>query len=98
MSTFIGRLRVPAGCCDVGSRGLAYHPRGIVYVPLFHGELAALDAATGREIWRLRNTDYKTGGSMPAAPAVINDLVIVGTAESDNYVQTSFHNGSSSVR
>lgn len=74
----VARLTVPAGCCDVGSRGLAYHPSGRVFVPLFHGELAALDARTGREIWRVRNADRASGGSMPAAPLVVRDLVIVG--------------------
>jgi PQQ-dependent dehydrogenase (methanol/ethanol family) len=72
-------LTVPSGCCGAVSRGLAYHPSGIVFAPLFHGELAALDARTGREIWRVRNADYRAGGSMPGAPLVAKDLVIVGT-------------------
>lgn len=77
--TAAGRRAVPSGCCDVGSRGLAYHPRGLLFVPLFHGELAALDAATGREIWRVRNADPRLGGSMPGAPLVAGDLVVVGS-------------------
>lgn len=75
----VGRQAVAAGSGDVGSRGLAYHPAGRLYVPLFHGELAALDAATGREIWRVRNTDPAVGGSLPGAPLVVRDLVIVGS-------------------
>jgi PQQ-dependent dehydrogenase (methanol/ethanol family) len=70
----------PAVCCDVGSRGLAYHPSGKLYVPLFPGDLAAIDAGTGKEIWRVRNGDPRAGLTMPAAPLVIGDVVIVGVA------------------
>jgi PQQ-dependent dehydrogenase (methanol/ethanol family) len=68
------------GCCDVGSRGLAYHPSGMIFVPLLAGEIAALDAATGREIWRVRNSDSRTGATLAGAPLVVHDLVIVGVS------------------
>lgn len=77
------RTLPPTTCCDFATRGLAYHPSGKVFVPLLHGELAALDARNGREIWRVRNADVKLGASMPAAPVVVNDLVIIGTAGAD---------------
>lgn len=79
----IARTTPPVTCCDFASRGLAWHPSGKVYVPLLHGELAALDARTGREIWRVRNADVRLGATMPAAPVVVKDLVIVGTAGAD---------------
>lgn len=85
----VRRLPVPVGCCDAGSQGLAYHPSGKLFVPLYHGELAALDAKTGREIWRVRNTDWRTGGSMPAAPLVVRDLVLVGTGGAEFGVRGS---------
>lgn len=69
---------MPTGCCDIGSRGLAYHPSGKVYVPLLSGDLAALDAATGREVWRVRNADWHAGGTLASAPLVVKDLVIIG--------------------
>ncbi|HTL05688.1 MAG TPA: PQQ-dependent dehydrogenase, methanol/ethanol family [Gemmatimonadales bacterium] len=68
------------GCCDVGSRGLAYHPSGKLYVPLLSGELAALDAASGRELWRVRNADPRSGATLAGAPLVVHDLVIVGVS------------------
>ena len=68
----------PTGCCDTGSRGLAYHPGGKVYVPLLAGEIAALDAESGREIWRVRNADPAVGATVAAAPIVVKDLVVVG--------------------
>jgi PQQ-dependent dehydrogenase (methanol/ethanol family) len=75
--------RIPpmrTGCCDVGSRGLAWHPTGKIYVPLLSGDLAAIDATTGREIWRVRNADPKLGATLAAAPLVVEDLVIAGVS------------------
>jgi PQQ-dependent dehydrogenase (methanol/ethanol family) len=69
---------MPTGCCDTGSRGLAYHESGILYVPILSGEIAALDARTGREIWRVRNSDWRTGATLSSAPLVARDLVLVG--------------------
>ncbi len=83
------RRTPPTGCCDVGSRGLGYHPSGKVYVPLLHGELAALDAATGREIWRVRNADGAAGATMAGAPLVVKDLVIVGTGGAEFRIRGS---------
>ena len=71
---------MPTGCCDVGNRGLAYHPSGKLYVPLLSGELAALEAATGREIWRVRNADWRSGATLAGAPLIVRDLVIVGVS------------------
>jgi PQQ-dependent dehydrogenase (methanol/ethanol family) len=69
---------LPTGCCETGNRGLAHHPSGKIYAPLLSGELAALDAATGREIWRVRNADPRSGATLAAAPLVAGDLVLVG--------------------
>ena len=90
----IARLTMPTGCCDVGSRGLAYHPSGKLYLPLLPGELVALDAKTGRELWRVKNADSKTGATMPAAPIVVKDLVLVGTGGAEYGVRgylTAYH-------
>lgn len=90
----IARLMIPTGCCDVGSRGLAYHPSGKIYVPLLHGDLVALDAKSGQEVWRAKNADYKLGATMPAAPLVVKDLVLVGTGGAEYGVRgylTAYH-------
>jgi alcohol dehydrogenase (cytochrome c) len=70
----------PAACCGLGSRGIAWHPSGKLYVALFPGDLAAIDARTGKEIWRVRNGDPRAGLTMPAAPLVVGDVVVVGVA------------------
>lgn len=74
------RLTMPTGCCDVGSRGLGYHPSGKIFVPVLTGDLVALDAKTGREIWRAKHGDYRVGATTPAAPLVVKDVVIIGTS------------------
>ena len=63
-----------------GERGLGWHPSGKVYATLLSGEVVAIDATTGREIWRVRNTDPKLGGTLAAAPLVVGSLVIVGVS------------------
>lgn len=70
----------PSACCGTASRGLAWHPAGRLYVPLFPGDLAAIDARTGREIWKVRNGNPQAGLTMPAAPLVIGNTVLVGVA------------------
>lgn len=70
----------PSACCDVSSRGLAWHPSGRLFVPLFTGEVASLDAETGKEVWRTRVADPRAGVTLQAAPLVVGNLVIVGVA------------------
>src|SRR2546426_1342006 len=60
------------------NRGLAYHPSGKLFIELLAGDLLALDAKTGKQLWRVPNADYKTGSTMTNAPIVIKDLVIAG--------------------
>ena len=69
---------IPIACCDVVNRGLAYHPSGKLYIQLLVGDLLALDAKTGKQIFRVKNADYKRGETMTNAPIVIKDLVIAG--------------------
>jgi len=73
----------PTASRDIGSRGLAWHPGGLVFVPILPGDLAALDARTGREVWRVRNADSRQGATMAGAPLVAGDVVIVGMAGSE---------------
>jgi lanthanide-dependent methanol dehydrogenase len=69
---------IPIACCDVVNRGLAYHPSGKLYIQLLVGDLLALDAKTGKQIFRVKNADYKKGETMTNAPIVIRDIVIAG--------------------
>ena len=69
---------IPIACCDVVNRGLAYHPSGKLYIQLLVGDLLALDATTGKQLFRVKNADYKKGETMTNAPLVVKDVVITG--------------------
>ena len=71
---------IPVACCDVVNRGLAYHPSGKLYIQLLQGDLLALDAKTGKQIFRVHNADYKKGETMTNAPLVVKDVVIAGVS------------------
>lgn len=79
----VGRGPRPTAARGDGARGLAWHPKGILYVPILPGDLAALDAATGREIWRVRNANPNLGGTISSVPLVAGDIVLIGMAGSE---------------
>ncbi|MBK8648452.1 MAG: PQQ-dependent dehydrogenase, methanol/ethanol family [Gemmatimonadetes bacterium] len=68
-------------CCDVVSRGLQVW-RGRVYVATIDGYLVALDAASGKQLWRSdtfidRETRFY---SITGAPQVAGDVVVIGNS------------------
>ncbi len=79
---------IPIACCDLVNRGTAYHPSGKIFINLLQGELLALDAKTGKELWKAKHPDhsdagpeatgYKQGATITVAPIVIKDIVITG--------------------
>ncbi|MFL6681957.1 MAG: PQQ-dependent dehydrogenase, methanol/ethanol family [Burkholderiaceae bacterium] len=64
-------------CCDVVNRGAAYADGRLFFCTL-DDQVLALDARTGRELWRRKLGDYSTGQSMTMAPLVVRDKVLVG--------------------
>ncbi len=72
---------IPVACCDVVNRGLAYSPTlNRLYIELLSGDLLALDAKTGKQVFRVNNADYKKGETMTNAPLVVGNVVIVGVS------------------
>lgn len=70
---------IPIACCDVVNRGVAYSPKyDRIYVELLVGDLLALDAKTGKQVFRVKSADYKIGETMTNAPIVIGDVVVTG--------------------
>uniref|UniRef100_UPI003342CDFE methanol/ethanol family PQQ-dependent dehydrogenase n=1 Tax=Castellaniella defragrans TaxID=75697 RepID=UPI003342CDFE len=72
-------------CCDVVSRGLGYWPGNDKIGPriikvLLDGHVVALDAKTGKEIWKLENSDFRVGSTLTIAPYVVKDVVLVGSS------------------
>ncbi len=66
-------------CCDNVNRGLSFGD-GKVFLSQLDGNLVALDAGTGKEVWKVQNADPKVGATMTSAPHVYKDKVIVGVS------------------
>jgi len=64
-------------CCDVNSRGVAY-ANGKIFVGRLDGKLVALDAKTGKELWKADVVDYKQGSVITSPPLLVKNLVITG--------------------
>jgi len=66
-------------CCDNVNRGLSFAD-GKVFLSQLDGHLVALNAQTGKEIWKAQNADPKVGATMTSAPHIYKDKVIVGVS------------------
>ncbi len=66
-------------CCDVVNRGAAYF-NGKIYYNLLDVQTVAVDANTGKEVWRTKLGDINKGESMTMAPIVVKGVVIVGNS------------------
>jgi quinohemoprotein ethanol dehydrogenase len=65
-------------CCDMANRGVAV-ARGKVFVATLDAQLYALDAKTGKVLWKTDTVDDKTRGvNSTGAPEVAGDVVIIG--------------------
>ena len=74
-------LRAARGvaCCDVVNRGAAYWD-GKVYFATLDNQVAAVDAASGKEVWRVRLGDINRGETMTMAPLIVKGMVLVGNS------------------
>jgi alcohol dehydrogenase (cytochrome c) len=68
---------VGIACCDAINRGAVYAQGKIIY-NLLDGHTVAVDAETGREIWKTKIADMGQGETTPMAPFVAGNRVIVG--------------------
>jgi len=66
-------------CCDVVNRGWAF-AEGMLIYNLLDAHTVAVDAATGKEVWRVRMDDVKRGATMTMAPLVVRNKVFVGNS------------------
>jgi alcohol dehydrogenase (cytochrome c) len=64
-------------CCDVNNRGVAY-ANGKVFVGRLDGHLVALDAKTGKELWKSQIIDFTQGSVITSPPTIVKNLVITG--------------------
>lgn len=72
-----GAATIPVMCCDTVYRGLAY-AEGKIFLQQADTTLVALDAKTGKVIWKTVNGDPAAGSTNTNAPIVIHDMVYTG--------------------
>jgi len=68
---------IPVMCCDTVNRGVQWAD-GKIFLYQADTALVALDAKTGKELWKTVNGDPKRGETGTGAPIVIGDAVLVG--------------------
>jgi lanthanide-dependent methanol dehydrogenase len=77
---------IPVMCCDTVNRGVAYAD-GKIILDQADATVVALDAKTGKEVWKVQNGDPKKGETMTSAPMIVKDKVIVGISGGEFGVQ-----------
>lgn len=74
--------RLPEGimpCCDVINRGAALYDNLVIFGTL-DAQLVALDADSGKVVWREKIDDYSAGYSYTAAPLIAEGLLLTGVS------------------
>ncbi|MBV8495930.1 MAG: PQQ-dependent dehydrogenase, methanol/ethanol family [Gammaproteobacteria bacterium] len=66
-------------CCDSVNRGVFFASGKLIY-NLLDGHTVAVDAATGRELWKTQVATVGLGETTTMAPLVVKDRVIVGAS------------------
>lgn len=64
-------------CCDVVNRGPSYAD-GRVFFTTLDAHVVAVEAGTGKEVWKVKLGEINRGETMTMAPLVVKDKVIVG--------------------
>lgn len=68
---------VGIACCDIVNRGASYADGKIIYNTL-DAHTYAIDAATGKQVWKTEVGDIKLAETETMAPVVVHNTVIVG--------------------
>ncbi len=66
-------------CCGPVNRG-GFYWNGRLFVNLLDGHTVAIDAESGREIWRTKVSDIQKGETITMAPLVAEGKVLVGNS------------------
>jgi PQQ-dependent dehydrogenase (methanol/ethanol family) len=66
-------------CCGPVNRGAVYDD-GKLFLNLLDGHTVAVDAATGKELWRTQVADIQKGETVTMAPLVAGGKVLVGNS------------------
>ncbi len=66
-------------CCDLVNRGAVFADGKIIYNTL-DVHTVAVDAASGKEVWKVSLGDFHHGETMTMAPLAVKDKVLVGVS------------------
>jgi len=66
-------------CCGPVNRGAVYSD-GRLFLNLLDGHTVAVDAKTGKEVWRTKLADIQKGETLTMAPLVADGKVLVGNS------------------
>jgi len=66
-------------CCDVVNRGGVFY-KGKIYYNTLDMHTVAVDAVTGKEVWKTTVGDINQGESITMAPLIVKDKVLVGNS------------------
>jgi len=66
-------------CCGILNRGAAIYD-GKIYRTSLDAHVMALDAKTGKQLWKSKAADYQEGQAMTAAPLIANGVLMTGIA------------------
>ena len=64
-------------CCGSNNRGVAILGE-LLYMGTLDGHLVAIDARSGRQVWKTRVADSKQGYSITVSPLALKDRIVVG--------------------
>src|SRR6202043_121972 len=64
-------------CCGVSSKGAAIY-NGKIFRTTLDAYVVALDAKTGKQIWKSKPAEWRDGYSMTVAPLVANGVLMTG--------------------
>jgi PQQ-dependent dehydrogenase (methanol/ethanol family) len=66
-------------CCDLVNRGASYFD-GKIYYNTLDAHTVAVDAKTGKEVWKTKVGEFTRGESVTMAPLVVKGKVLVGNS------------------
>lgn len=66
-------------CCGILNRGAAIYD-GKLYRATLDAHVIAMDAKTGKQLWKSKAADYQNGQAMTSAPLIAGGVVITGIA------------------
>ena len=72
-------MAIGKACCDAVLRGWAYADGKLIY-NLLDAHTVAVDAKTGKEVWRTKMDNVENGATMTMAATVFGDKVYVGNS------------------